>query len=57
MLLDSPPEPHCPCLQDSKVLLQPSCGHGMAEQEHAWPFSNPFSFLSMCFPVVTHKDM
>lgn len=46
----------CPCLQDSKVLLQPRCqhktsldAHTSVRQEYTGPFSGSFSFLYVCF--------
>lgn len=62
---DSPRETSwrpCPCLQDSKVLLQPRCQHrapldvhSSVRQDYNWPFSGSFSFLYV-LPEVTHKD-
>lgn len=51
--------PPCPLSQDSKVRCSRAVGTGplwVAEQ-YTRLFSRPFFFLSVCFPVFTHKDL
>ena len=63
VLPDSPQEP-APACRTARCYCSRAVGTGplrMADssirQEYARPFSGPFSFLSVCFPVVTHKDL
>lgn len=67
VLLDSPQEPPGHPAPASR-MTRCCCSRGLStgplwkadssiSQEYAWPFSGPFSFLSVFFPVVTHKDL
>lgn len=67
VLLDSPQEPSghpAPACRTARCCCGRAVGmrplwtaDSSIRQEYARPFSGPFSFLSVCFPVVTHEDL